>query len=63
VTAVLLEDRGYSSESVDLGGGSIFSKMFRTIFLGDWTSYHLALRYGVDPTPVDLVEELKKLLA
>ncbi len=63
VTAELLEERGVSSETVDMGGGSIFTKMFRTIFLGDWTSYHLALRYGVDPTPVDLVEELKKLLA
>jgi hypothetical protein len=31
--------------------------------LGDFTSYHLALKYGQDPTPVAMVEELKKLLA
>lgn len=62
VTARLLEERGISSEIVDMGEGSVFTKMFRTIFLGDWTSYHLALSYGVDPTPVDMVEELKKLL-
>ncbi len=63
VTTKILRDRGIPSEIVEMGSGSVFTKMFRTILLGDWTSYHLALRYGVDPTPVDMVEELKKLLA
>ncbi len=63
ITARLLENRGVSSEMIDMGQGSVFIKMFRAILLGDWASYHLALRYGVDPTPVDMVEELKKLLA
>lgn len=63
VTAKILESRGISSESLDMGEGSVFTKMFRMIFLGDWASYYLALRYGVDPTPVDMVEELKKMLA
>lgn len=62
ITARLLESRGISSETIDMGRGSVFTKMFRTILLGDWASYHLALSYGVDPTPVDMVEELKKLL-
>lgn len=63
VTARLLEERSISSEVIDMGAGSVFTKIFRTILLGDWASYHLALRYGVDPTPVDMVEELKKMLA
>ncbi len=63
ITARLLESRGISSETIDMGEGSVFTKMFRMILLGDWASYHLALSYGVDPTPVDMVEELKKLLA
>ena len=62
VTARILEDRGVSSETVNMGEGTVFTKMFRMIFLGDWASYHLAIRYGVDPTPVDMVEELKRLL-
>ncbi len=62
VTAQILESRGISSETIDMGKGSVFTKMFRMIFLGDWASYHLALRYGVDPTPVDMVEELKRML-
>ena len=63
VTSQILEHRGILSERIDMGEGSVFTKMFRMIFLGDWASYHLALRYGVDPTPVDMVEELKKMLA
>ena len=62
VTAKILEHRGILSERIDMGEGSVFTKMFRMIFLGDWASYYLALRYGVDPTPVDMVEELKKML-
>jgi hypothetical protein len=31
--------------------------------LADWTAYYLALEYKIDPTPVDMVEDLKKLLA
>jgi hypothetical protein len=30
--------------------------------IGDWTAYYLALAYGIDPTPVDMVEEFKLLL-
>lgn len=63
VTKRLLEAHGISSEVVDMGEGSVFMKTFRMIFLGDWASYYLALSYGVDPTPVDMVEELKKQLA
>lgn len=63
VTAKILEARGIPHEMVSMGEGTVFTKMFRTILLGDWASYYLALQYGVDPTPVDLVEKLKKLLA
>ncbi|QQS21321.1 MAG: bifunctional phosphoglucose/phosphomannose isomerase [Candidatus Moraniibacteriota bacterium] len=62
VTSQILGERGIASEIIDMGEGSVFTKIFRTILLGDWMSYHLALRYGVDPTPVDMVEELKKRL-
>jgi len=33
-----------------------------SIALSDFTSYYLALAYGQDPTPVDMVEKFKKLL-
>lgn len=63
VTAGLLREKGVEAEILDLEGENAFEKMFSSIILGDFTSYYLALEYGQDPTPVDMVEELKKLLA
>lgn len=62
-TSNLLKEKGIESEIIDMDGDDIFSKMFLTITYADWTSYYLALEYGQDPTPVDLVEALKKILA
>ncbi|MEK9176195.1 MAG: SIS domain-containing protein [Patescibacteria group bacterium] len=63
VTANLLREKGIESVILNLDGDNTFSKMFLTINLADWTSYYLALEYGQDPTPVEMVEKLKKILA
>lgn len=63
ITAQLLRDKGVTVEVLDMAGGSVYSKVFTSIALGDFASYYLALEYGQDPTPVAMVEELKKLLA
>jgi glucose/mannose-6-phosphate isomerase len=47
-------------EIIPMTGETPFSKMLSTLLLGQWTSYHLALLYEIDPAPVDLVEEFKK---
>lgn len=62
VTARLLREKGVETETVVMRGTSVFEKMFSSILLADFASYHLALAYGTDPTPVDMVEELKTLL-
>lgn len=62
VTAKILEDTGMDSEILDYERGDVIYKMFSSILLGGFTSYYLALEYGNDPTPVDLVEKFKKLL-
>jgi len=62
ITAELLQKKGVDVEILDMGGGSVYSRVFTSIALGDLTSYHLALLYGQDPTPVHMVEELKKML-
>lgn len=46
-------------EIIEMTGETLFSKMLLTLLLGQWTSYHLALLCGIDPAPVDLVEEFK----
>lgn len=63
VTAGLLKKKNVEVEMINLQGREIFFEIFWSIILGDFTSYYLALEYNQDPTPVDMVEELKGLLA
>ncbi len=62
-TASLLSVKGIKSEILEMQGKTVFEKIFSSIALADWTSYYLALLYDQDPTPVDLVEEFKKIIA
>ncbi len=62
VTADLLREKGVEVEVIDMPGESVFEKMFGSILIADFASYSLALKYGIDPTPVDMVEALKKML-
>lgn len=62
ITAELLRKKGIEVAVVDMEGETVYQKIFRTIALGDFASYFLALEYGQDPTPVEMVEEFKKLL-
>lgn len=63
VTAELLREKGISVEILDIEGESVYYKVFASLLLGDFASYHLALRNGIDPAPVAMVEQLKGLLA
>lgn len=62
ITAELLRKQGLAVKVLDINQGMVFNKIFHTLYLGDWISYYLALEYGIDPTPVDMVEDLKKML-
>ncbi|PYM13190.1 MAG: bifunctional phosphoglucose/phosphomannose isomerase [Candidatus Rokuibacteriota bacterium] len=43
-------------------GKSRIARLLSLIYLGQWTSYYLALLYDVDPWSVPLLEELKRRL-
>lgn len=62
VMAELMKKRGMGVDIVEIEGKNIFEKVFSALYLGDWVSYYLALDYGQDPTPVDMVEEFKDLI-
>lgn len=62
-TVSLLSIKGIESEILEMQGESVFEKIFSSIALADWTSYYLALLYDQDPTPVDLVEQFKKIIS
>lgn len=42
--------------------GNKLANLVAMTLIGDWTAYYLALAYGIDPTPVDMVEEFKLLM-
>lgn len=48
---------------VETDGESRLSRTLSLVQLGDWASFWLAMRKGVDPTPVETIQELKKTLA
>jgi glucose/mannose-6-phosphate isomerase len=43
-------------------GENRWERMFRALYAGDWLSYYLAMEYGIDPTPVEIIEDFKKAL-
>lgn len=61
--STLINEKGMETEIVDIEGESVLEKIFATLYFGDWVSYYLALEYKIDPTPVEMVEKFKKLIA
>lgn len=47
---------------ITVKGDDLLTRMFSAIYLGDATSFYLAMKYATDPTPVDIIEKLKKEL-
>jgi glucose/mannose-6-phosphate isomerase len=58
----LYEKRGLSVEVVSIGKGEPYQSIFSNLLLADWTAYHTAQLYGVEPDEVPMVEEFKKLV-
>jgi glucose/mannose-6-phosphate isomerase len=62
ITAKLYERKGINTTLIEISNANTFSLIFQSLILGDWISYYLALAYKQDPTPVKMVEDLKKML-
>lgn len=58
----LLSGRRPKSITVDAEGNTLLEQLLWTVAFGDFFSIYLALLNGIDPTPVDLIEKLKKEL-
>ncbi len=39
------------------------ARMFTLLYFGDWMSYHLAIQYREDPTPIPLIMQMKDLMS
>ena len=59
VTAELYEKWGVGVSTFDVQGSTLLEKIFYAVIFGLWTSYYLALEYGLDPIPIAAVEDFK----
>lgn len=48
---------------VESRGESFLARLYSLCYMGDYTSYYLALENGINPTPVELIDYLKTELA
>lgn len=60
LSAEILQEKGITTNFVDIPTGNYLSAVFQALILGDWTSYYLALKKNIDPSPVEIGEEFKK---
>jgi glucose/mannose-6-phosphate isomerase len=62
-TLALVRDRYGRVEEAWAAGQSPLARLMTSALLGDFVSVYLALLRGVDPTPVDAIERLKRALS
>ena len=63
VSARLLSGRRPAPHVVQAEGDTVLEQLLWLIALGDFVSLYTALLNGLNPTPIDLIEKLKKELA
>ena len=63
VTAEILQEKVGGVTVIHVGGRTRTEKLFSAIHLGDFVSGYLALLNGVDPTPVEVIAQLKERMA
>ncbi len=62
ITKQLYKKQGVPVTEIAIKGDSLLTKIFSAILIGDLVAYYLAIKYATDPTPVAMVEDLKKQL-
>ncbi|MEW6033738.1 MAG: bifunctional phosphoglucose/phosphomannose isomerase [Chloroflexota bacterium] len=63
VTRELLDRAGISHTTVNSEGNGVLGQMLSLVFLGDWTSYYLAMLHGNDPNAIPAIDYLKERLS
>lgn len=62
LTRNIFMQEGINTDFVDARGVSALAHIWSLLLFGDYTSYYLAMAYGVDPTPIDVLEGFKKAM-
>jgi glucose/mannose-6-phosphate isomerase len=63
LTRDLIHERAGSLHEVWSEGDSLLARVLSVTFLGDFVSLYLAYLNGIDPTPVEVIDYLKKSLS
>jgi glucose/mannose-6-phosphate isomerase len=63
ITRELLAGNGWTTEEVIASGETPLAQIYSCLHFGDYTSLYTAYTYQTDPTPVAVIENLKKQLA
>lgn len=63
ITREIIRDRVKHVLEVESAGESLLARIYSLIYVGDYASYYLALEYGINPTPVAVIDYLKQQLA
>jgi glucose/mannose-6-phosphate isomerase len=61
-TRHVLMVEGYNTDSIDGVGEGKLAQQWTCLHYGDYAAYYLAIAYGVDPTPIPAIEQLKEAL-
>lgn len=63
ISKTIIKDKVKSIIEVYSQGESYLARVFSLIYVGDYASAYLALEYGINPTPVKMIDFLKEQLA
>lgn len=61
-TKELLMVEGFNTDVIKAGGETRLAQQWTALHFGDYTAYYLAMAYGLDPTPIDAIQDLKERL-
>lgn len=62
ITSRGLKMQGIGADHVNALGNTKLDHLWTMLQLGDYVSYYLAMLYGIDPTPIAAIEDLKKAM-
>jgi glucose/mannose-6-phosphate isomerase len=62
ITQDIMSQQGFQTEVVHGAGPSLLSQMYTALHMGDYVAYYLSMLYEIDPSPVEVIEGLKKRL-
>lgn len=63
ITGNIVKDKVKNILKVESQGISFLARLFSLIYIGDYASVYLAVEYGINPTPVAVIDYLKSELA